>query len=46
MKFCVTRRERLEAEWDEAEARHDIDAMEVIEHQIAEIDGMIYTILI
>ena len=38
------RRERLEAEWDEAEARHDIAAMEVIEHQIAEVDGMMYRI--
>ena len=40
----TTREHRLEAKWDEAQLRNDLDAMERTEHLISEIRGLRYNV--
>ena len=42
--LLTAREHRLEAEWDEAEARHDLNSIQEIEGLIAETRGLRYNL--
>ena len=44
-EVLLAREHRLEAEWDEAQDRKNLDAMDVLELQIAETRGLRYNII-
>ena len=44
-EVLTAREHRLEAEWDEARDRNDLDAMDVLEQRIAETRGSRYNII-